>query len=390
MVADNHDEEEPIEKTSIFSSDTVRVKAAERVPPCLVLLIGPNELIGRQWPLDRNSLVLGRSLTSDIQITEMSLSKSHVKFVTQDGRVSVADMGATNTTLINEVALVPHKLTVIKNNDRVQTGSLVFKFLEHGLVSETAEKARMQNELERARTVQETLLPQKTEAVYGWGHLAGIYRSASECSGDWWWHWSCGHRAFVLIGDTTGHGAGSAMITSAARSALATIENNPDVALEQVYNTLTHAIHSCGGGKLSMSAFMVEIDLTKKGFRYINASHVPALILPKGAINWNELEHLSDPVASPLGSDEPKMQIGTKVLAGGQRVVLMTDGLTERLDHHGVMVKERLFYGKVLEAHKSCPDSPKKFLESLLTKSDHLAGMAPQNDDITIVSLDVT
>ncbi|RYG56812.1 serine/threonine-protein phosphatase, partial [bacterium] len=158
---------------------------------------------------------------------------------------------------------------------------------------------------------------------------------------DWWWHWTCGERAFVIIGDTTGHGAASALITSAARSAIATIETNPEIALEQVYTTLSHAIHSCGAGKMSMSAFILETNTAKKGFRYINASHVPALIIPKKAIVWTEFEHLGDPIASPLGVTNPNMQIGTKELEAGFRVVLLTDGLTERPDHKGVMVKER-------------------------------------------------
>lgn len=92
------------------------------------------------------------------------------------------------------------------------------------LVAQTAENARMQNELQTAKTVQETLFPD-ANALLEKIAISGFYEPASECGGDWWHYCMINGRAvFFRIGDATGHGAPSALITSAAKSAAAIIE----------------------------------------------------------------------------------------------------------------------------------------------------------------------
>ncbi len=91
------------------------------------------------------------------------------------------------------------------------------------LLDQTAEKARMESELQTAKTVQETLFPE-TRAKIGPLAIAGYYEPASECGGDWWHYCQIGNKIFLWIGDATGHGAPAALITSAAKSASTIIE----------------------------------------------------------------------------------------------------------------------------------------------------------------------
>src|SRR5690606_35511909 len=86
------------------------------------------------------------------------------------------------------------------------------------LMEETKEAARMEGELETVRLVQETLFPEPVKRV-GDFHLAGHFEPASECGGDWWHYCKVGDKLFIWIGDATGHGAPSAMVTSAAKAA---------------------------------------------------------------------------------------------------------------------------------------------------------------------------
>jgi serine phosphatase RsbU (regulator of sigma subunit) len=389
-----HDEDDDTEVTNIVSRDTLKVKMDPnyRVPPCLVMVDGPTDLMGRQWPFDKATIIMGRASGADIHISEPSLSKSHARFESIKGQVTITDLGATNGTLVNSKPLQKNFPYVLKNNDQIMTGSVVFKFLERGILSETTEKARMQNELETARTVQETLFPSQPDAKYMWVDISGRYRSASECGGDWWWHWSCGGKAFAIIGDATGHGAAAALLTSAARSAMGTIEDDPTVGVEKVYSTLSPAISKCSGGKLTMSAFIVEVDLATRKIRYINASHLPSAILSKTAkeFDWKKLDSLQDPISPMLGSTEVNYQVGEAIAGAQSRLILLTDGLTERKDIHGASLKEREFNQMLIESHCAHLHLPKPFLDSLLRKSDRKAGRAPQDDDITVVALDFT
>ncbi|MCB0420921.1 MAG: HAMP domain-containing protein, partial [Bdellovibrionales bacterium] len=88
------------------------------------------------------------------------------------------------------------------------------------LLADTQDKARMEAELRTAQAVQELLLPEpkfKTNDV----EITGAAIAAEECGGDWWHHFQSEKYYFIFIGDATGHGAPAALITSAARSAVA-------------------------------------------------------------------------------------------------------------------------------------------------------------------------
>ena len=60
----NGQDEDSFEKTSVVQSDTfkVRIAQAEEAPPCLVLLVGPANQVGRQWPIDKSDYILGSAV----------------------------------------------------------------------------------------------------------------------------------------------------------------------------------------------------------------------------------------------------------------------------------------------------------------------------------------
>ena len=85
------------------------------------------------------------------------------------------------------------------------------------LMSETAEKARMENELATVKTVQETLFPADNLSDPR-AQVVGHFQPASECGGDWWSYTLIGNKLYLWIGDATGHGAPAALITSAGQA----------------------------------------------------------------------------------------------------------------------------------------------------------------------------
>src|SRR5262249_50797605 len=86
------------------------------------------------------------------------------------------------------------------------------------LLKETAEKARMEDELKTAGVIQESLFPAKKESEEGSIKLAGFYTTSSECGGDWWNYFLSNNEFHAIIADATGHGTPAALITAAARS----------------------------------------------------------------------------------------------------------------------------------------------------------------------------
>jgi two-component system cell cycle response regulator len=136
MSKDPFDDEQTDEKTAVVRGDTfrVRMEQASRTPPVLVMLEGPAGYVGKQWPLDKGDLIIGRSMTSSIFVDDRSVSKSHAKISIASGEVYILDLESTNRTVVNSDTvppLVPVKLT---NNDQVKTGNVLFKFLEGGSI----------------------------------------------------------------------------------------------------------------------------------------------------------------------------------------------------------------------------------------------------------------
>jgi len=131
---ESKDEEAPLDKTSVVQSDTfkVRLAQADQAPPCLVLLVGPANQVGRQWPIESTDFIIGRATGAHIQVDDRSVSKAHAKLVLSAGEVALIDLESTNRTIINNQLVAPLNPVKLKNNDQIKTGNIIFKFLERG------------------------------------------------------------------------------------------------------------------------------------------------------------------------------------------------------------------------------------------------------------------
>lgn len=138
------------EKTSVVQGGTFskQMRQAEKVPPSLVLLMGPAGYVSRQWTIDNSDIIVGRSMTSTIFIDDRSVSKSHAKLTVSFGEVAIIDLDSTNKTVINGVAIPPFVPKKLNNNDQVKIGNVLFKYLEEGSI-EAAAHQNLQEKSER-------------------------------------------------------------------------------------------------------------------------------------------------------------------------------------------------------------------------------------------------
>jgi two-component system cell cycle response regulator len=128
------------EKTSVVQGDTfrVRMEKAGEAPPCLIMLEGPAGYVGRQWPIDKTDILIGRSMNSNIFIDDRSVSKSHAKLSISGGEIYLVDLESTNRTVVNDDTIPPLVPIRLANNDQIKTGNVLFKFLERGSIEAVA------------------------------------------------------------------------------------------------------------------------------------------------------------------------------------------------------------------------------------------------------------
>lgn len=260
------------------------------------------------------------------------------------------------------------------------------------LLQETAQKARMQGELETAKTVQETLFPE-TNAKIGPLSISGYYEPASECGGDWWHYCQVGKSIFLWIGDATGHGAPAALITSAAKSASTIIERlnvNPAQALE----LLNRSIYDVSKGRIMMTFFLAAYDMETHQLTYANASHEAPFLMKKAGdvLKKKDLIPLNEVNNPRLGQARDTKYKQTSVQLDPEDMILFyTDGIPDIQNTALESWGERDFIKAIVSSNRDYP-SAKESVDRMLTMiQEHRQGGA-LIDDVTffVVKSDLT
>jgi len=240
------------------------------------------------------------------------------------------------------------------------------------LLAETADKARMEKELETAKHVQDTMFPPSSLRIGGL-EIESYYTPAAECGGDWWggdW-WGCArlseHEVLLAMGDATGHGVPSAMVTATAKAACSVIESlsstYPELARapDRVLELLNKAIYDSTHGKILMTFFVVVMNTLTGEIKFANASHDPIYLyrMPEGAdpgspgskANFDVL--LAEP--GPRLGQGPKgtYTVAEAKLSPGDFFFLYTDGLPEAKNPAQDEYGERKYTRSIIKhAHK--------------------------------------
>ena len=249
------------------------------------------------------------------------------------------------------------------------------------LMHETEQKAMLEKEVDIARSIQTTLLPPCGFAKCGPLELNGFFQPASECGGDFW----CYNRlpdgsVLLTIGDVTGHGVPSAMITACAKSALDTLlsmSSMQQFSLSQIVASLNVAICQTAKRTLFMTFQAIRISSDGHMAEIVNAGHNFPLLVRLGEVKGIVVrgERLGDnPTARYESIHFDLMQ--------GDMLLLYTDGVTEYLNAAGAEYGEKRLR-KVIATLGECDvNTAMKYFWSDFTQ---FCGEAPQDDDITLL-----
>lgn len=222
------------------------------------------------------------------------------------------------------------------------------------LLEETAEKTRMESELNTARLVQSTLFPDN-EFDNDVISLRGHYEPASECGGDWWYFSQIHGKTYFWIGDATGHGVPAALVTSAAKSAASVLQQFPDLSVAQVMKLMNDAIYGTSRGQVLMTFFLGCFDDQTGELTYTSASHDPPYVIPHKdgqEVKKKDLLALSDAVGPRLGESlQSQYQQTTVQINPKDRLVFYTDGVTELKNAQNEQWGERKFLKVLMQSY---------------------------------------
>ncbi len=258
----------------------------------------------------------------------------------------------------------------------------------------------MKQQADEAQEVQSLLLEQPLyEDQFS---LAVRYHQASQGGGDWYYAKQFQEYLVFVIGDVTGHGIPSALLTTYAKGFVSAycegLSRSGKLTPDLILTSLNQNLFESTQGKMGMTAFSFVIDLTTGSFVFSNGGHVaPFLIrglnkndsLPPGietseehAGNFYERLILSGPMVGYRGNQ--KYRTKSTFLSPGDAVLLVTDGALEGLDLSGRPFGERRFL-KVL-SDVSLGKEP--FLAQLEKTLLCLFGGSNPEDDVMLALLE--
>jgi serine phosphatase RsbU (regulator of sigma subunit) len=276
----------------------------------------------------------------------------------------------------------------VRSNDEIGVLGQNFNFMADQIVillQETAEKARIEQELEVAKAIQETLVPSTDPVNKGTLKFAGYYQPAAQTGGDWWsWHDLTNGKVLIVIGDVTGHGVPSAMITAAAKSAcdVARALHGDDVSVTKLLEIMNLAIFESAKRNFVMTCFASVIDTRRRTITYANAGHNFPYLFRAGEDRKGEFGSLMIR-GNRLGDlRESTYESKTTELVPGDILVWYTDGIVECENAQGEEYGEKRFRSSVRRA--AALDAG-EMRDAVVGDAMGFFGDAPRKDDMSLV-----
>ncbi len=242
---------------------------------------------------------------------------------------------------------------------------------------------RLQRDIDRAKRIQEGLLPHGIPQVPGllmdWRYLP-----AEKVSGD---YFDCfpidpdvpeGPHC-IVIADVSGHGISASMVMVMFKVLLRR-EIRPGRNLTDVLRRLNKTLLDQVGGIHFVTVFLAAIDPSQASMEWCSAGHCPQVILrADGSVE----ELMADGVFVGMFEDFlPESKISP--LLPGDTLLLYTDGITEAENPSGELFgMERL--RDDLTGLKDA--SPKNVLDGLLTSMESFVEGCSRQDDLTLVAV---
>ncbi len=245
--------------------------------------------------------------------------------------------------------------------------------------SRQRERLRMREEIDYARKIQLSMLPQKAPEV-DWLDLAAASLPATEVGGDYYEFFPAGDsRMTLVIGDVAGHGLASGLLLSGVRSCLYLLEEDLTSPL-RVIERLNHMVRRTTDKRTYVTLLFAVLDRTEDTLSVVSAGHPPALHYDPRSGRFDEVGKGAPPLGTFLDAE---YQTVCRPAKAGDLLVFYTDGLVEAHNSH----RQEYGVARLQRAVARAADSrtAREVRDAILGDLANFKGDQEQADDLTVV-----
>lgn len=267
-----------------------------------------------------------------------------------------------------------HRIQVITTITNVVAVALENK----RLFKRQLEQERFKREMELASEIQKMLVPAEMPQSEDY-ELASIYMPQLGVGGDYFDFMRRGQdKLSFCVADISGKGLAAALMMSNFQASLHSLLIQ-DLPIEELLLRLNEVVFRITNGSSFITFFYGEFHCPSRQLRYVNAGHVPSLLLRGGELK------LLEAGCTLLGSfsELQGVEVGEETLPADSLVVCYTDGLTDLRNDNGDFHSEQLLLDFAREHHHL---DPAGFNQRLLERMEAFRESQPFPDDVTVLT----
>lgn len=283
-------------------------------------------------------------------------------------------------------------LPEIKSEDEIRQLRDSFECMQKSLTeyiadlkTTTAANERFESELNIASAIQMNMLPRdfpSNDKI----DLSAFLHPAREVGGDFYDFALRGDKLYFTIGDVSGKGVPASLFMAITRASFHFI-SGLGLELDQIVSRMNDSVCEGNDAGLFVTVFAGCINLKTGDFTWCNAGHNPIVVIPPDPSEPAHFLEVKSNIAIGVFPGFPyEKQCGK--LENGARLLLYTDGVTEaeRADKAQFGEKALLDWASSPAARSGEAAS---VCESLHSAVEKFAAGNEQNDDITIMSINI-
>ncbi len=240
------------------------------------------------------------------------------------------------------------------------------------------QKDQLEHELEVVSEVQRRLLPKQLPEIEGL-HLAAHYATSRFAGGDYYDILKLPDNQWgFMVADAEGHSAPAAVLMAMTCSLLHSYSGPPTDPAE-VLNYINRTMCKVADPSF-VTALYAVFDADQRTLRFARAGHPPPMLYRR---EENKSVELAGKGVFPLGIyPYDQIPVHETRLGSGDRLLLYTDGVTERFDMEGNAYGENRLLGGLAA---DTVNNPRLILDGIIEDLQQFAGGRPPDDDQALV-----